>query len=170
MNKKESAEKLPGKKIIESLANQIEATRSLRLAMFADILIRYVEIILKTDDLSRLQGVALHNLVRQGGSLTPTELSKSMFRSKHSMTKIIDTLESKGLVVRNGSLNDRRSMLIQITADGVKRIKQDLKKEVWIEKAIDVLNESEKVILLNMLNRVHNNIADIIEGLESDLG
>ncbi len=168
MRRKESSEKRPSDKTIESLANQIEATQSLRFAMFADILIRYVEIILKKNDLSRLQGVALHNLVRKGGSLTPTELAKTMFRSKHSMTKIIDTLEDKGLVMRNGSQNDRRSVPVQITLDGVRRVKQDLKKEVLIEKATDVLSDMERETLVDMINRLYKSIADIIDGTESD--
>jgi DNA-binding MarR family transcriptional regulator len=167
---KESNSKRPSHNNIESLAKIIEANQSLHFVMFADILVRYVEITLKKNDLSRLQGVALHNLVRKGGSLTPTELAKAMCRSKHSMTKIIDTLEDKGLVTRNGSEHDRRSTPIQITLDGVRCVKQDIKEgDVWIKKAADVLSDAEKEIFVNMADRLYKSVTDIINGMESDV-
>jgi len=156
----------PGLKNIESVANQIRSTQSLHIVMFADLLIRYIEITLKRNDLSRLQSIALHNLVLNGGSLTPTELAKAMFRSKHSMTKIIDSLEERGLAVRNGNQKDRRSTHIQITLNGLKYVKQDIQKgDIWMQEATDTLSSTEKEFLAQISDQLFKKITEIINGM-----
>jgi DNA-binding MarR family transcriptional regulator len=85
------------------------------------------------------------------------------------MTKIIDTLEEKGLVNRNGSQEDRRSTPIQLTLEGANCVKQDIQQgDIWIRKATDVLNDTEKEMFVNMVDRVYKRISEIIDDMESN--
>ena len=91
---------------LEKTAKQIESLEFLNCIHFADTLIRYVEIVMKKDVVSRLQGQALRYLILSGNSMTPTRLARMMYRSKHSMTKIIDNLEKQELVTREHTGKD----------------------------------------------------------------
>src|SRR4030067_358884 len=98
--RKTVSRKQPGQDEIEKVADQIATTDFWRCVSFADTTNRYIEITMEKDNLSRLQAVAMWSLILKGGKSTPTQLARIMFRSKHSMTKIIDNLENEGLVGR----------------------------------------------------------------------
>ena len=91
----------------------------------------------------------------KGGILHPTELARLMWMSKHSMTKIIDSLEKDGLVVRQRIDEDRRAVLIKITSFGLDFIQQTLNShdELWIN-VIDSLNEKEQKELIELLQKM----------------
>jgi DNA-binding MarR family transcriptional regulator len=63
----------------------------------------------------------LHILIMNGGSMIATEISKQAWRSKYSVTRVIDTLEKNGYVTRTQSdhQGDRRKKLISITKKGL---------------------------------------------------
>ena len=155
---------IPERQTVESVSKQIQNAELLRPMQFADLIIRYINIALGKSDLSRLQGITLHNLVLSGGTTTPTELSKMMYRSKHGLTKIVDDLEKKGQVIRKHSLKDRRSINISITSNGIDSVKRDLDEgKVWLEKAMDCLNDDERTSFTNISERVYTNIKTIID-------
>jgi DNA-binding MarR family transcriptional regulator len=51
--------------------------------------------------------------------LSPSKLSEAAVRSTGGMTKIIDRLERRGLVMRVPDPGDRRSVLVRLTDEGV---------------------------------------------------
>ena len=59
----------------------------------ADMVFTYIDNELREAGLNRTQMAILNMLVLHGGTMTPTELSKRVLRSKHSTTKAIDGLE-----------------------------------------------------------------------------
>ena len=63
----------------------------------------------------------LHILIMNGGSMIATEISKQAWRSKYSVTRVIDTLEKNGCVTRiqSNHLGDRRKKMISITKKGL---------------------------------------------------
>lgn len=52
------------------------------------------------------------------------ELGEKTLITKGTMTGIIDRLEAKGLVRRTASLEDRRSMIVQLTDEGQAKFEQ----------------------------------------------
>jgi DNA-binding MarR family transcriptional regulator len=86
-----------------------------------DILDNYVTNELGEHAVSRTGQNILHILVMNGGSMIATEISKQAWRSKFSITKVIDTLEKNGYVIRDNpdSEGDRRKKMISITEKGL---------------------------------------------------
>ncbi|GIU33167.1 MarR family transcriptional regulator [Shewanella sp. MBTL60-007] len=56
--------------------------------------------------------------------LTPSELIESMMLTSGAMTNRLDKLEAKGLIVRAHSKEDRRSVTVELTKDGLVLIDQ----------------------------------------------
>ncbi len=75
----------------------------------------------RANKLDRGQYSVLAALRRAGAPyrLTPTDLSRTTFCTSGAMTKRIDRLERAGLVVRTPDQNDRRGVLVELTARGL---------------------------------------------------
>ena len=151
---------------IEKVANQIAATDFWSCVCFADTTNRYIEITMENDNLSRLQAVAMWSLILRGGVSTPTQLARMMFRSKHSMTKIIDSLEREGLVVRDYTNKDRRVTHIKITSDGLEYVWQNFTKgNERAQKVMECLDTAERKLLVDLTERMRQKMAVIIDSL-----
>lgn len=70
-------------------------------------------------------------------ALTPTSLSKAVLLTSGAMTNRIDRLERAGLVERVRSKVDRRSVLVQLTPAGLRRIDEAL--PAWFESAESIV-------------------------------
>lgn len=68
----------------------------------------------------------LDALVMHNGSMTSTNLSKSIFRTKHTVTRLVDRLKKDGLVKRNQVGGDRRLVKISITQEGIDFLKRTM--------------------------------------------
>ena len=108
--------------------------------------------------MSNRTGIAvLTQLTVKGGILHPTELARLMWMSKHSMTKIIDSLEKDGLVVRHRIDEDRRAVLIKITSFGLDFIQDTLNRhDVLWTNVIESLDEKEHKQLIELLQKMVN--------------
>jgi DNA-binding MarR family transcriptional regulator len=75
----------------------------------------------RANKLDRGQYSVLAALRRAGAPyrLTPTDLSRTTFCTSGAMTKRLDRLERAGLVVRTPDQNDRRGVLVELTARGL---------------------------------------------------
>jgi MarR family 2-MHQ and catechol resistance regulon transcriptional repressor len=154
----------PGSDDIKKVAEQIGELNFWLCVTFSDTIMRYLEITMKKDDISPLHLIALHCLVRTGGSLTPTHLSELMFRSKHSVTKIVDNLEKQGFIVRDFSSQDRRVTHIRVTASGLEYLKNNQKKgEKRAHQVMSCLNAAEEKRLVELADKLNNRMTDILE-------
>jgi DNA-binding MarR family transcriptional regulator len=88
------------------------------LIRFDDVVSRYMEIEFARFGSNPMRMIVLNALYSNGGSLSPTELSKFIFRTRHSITSMIDTLEKQNLVRRKPNPKDRRSIIVSMTAKG----------------------------------------------------
>ena len=84
----------------------------------ADAVSRYTETELFKAGISTTHYSVLVLLDNTPAPLTLTELSRWMFRSKNSMTTVIDHMERDGLVQRVRDTRDRRSIRIVATEAG----------------------------------------------------
>jgi len=75
-------------------------------------------------DLSRAEFVTMRVLRREPSPhvMTPSSLHETLVMSPGGMTKILKQLEAKGLVVRSGDSADKRRNLVQLTAEGRRKI------------------------------------------------
>lgn len=118
---------------IDSLAREIkEISQVVRfdslilLTYTAEAVNRYLEQWLKKFGQDQTRINILYLLTGNGGSLTPTQISKGVNRSKHAITRAIDILEKDALVRREPSTNDRRSLNVVITKQGIELVKKTL--------------------------------------------
>lgn len=68
--------------------------------------------------------------------LTPTELSDSILITTGGMTKVLINLESKGMIERVSSKEDKRSKLVRLTPAGKRLAEQSMKDVVIQDKEL----------------------------------
>jgi MarR family transcriptional repressor of emrRAB len=116
---------------LQSLADEIrEQAAQLRNLTFlsfiytAEVVNRYLDIEIARFPVGRTDFGVLHNLVLHGGTMTPTNLSNRVFRSKHAVTRVVDKLERLGFVKRDAIGADRRVRKVSITKEGLAFVKE----------------------------------------------
>lgn len=136
---------------IELVANAISKSHLLRIAGFADVVDRFIDIQLK-DKVNWLKTFALILLiVKGGGTLTPSELGRCMLRSADNTTKLVDALVQDGLVKRYRRSKDRRNVQIKVTPVGLSymtKILVDVEREGKLIESSMNPDELEKLEIL----------------------
>jgi DNA-binding MarR family transcriptional regulator len=90
-----------------------------------------------------------------GEPLTPSQISERMVISSATMTAMLDVLERRGWVRRIPNPDDRRSVLIQITADGRATADQVIPGLHAIERrTMSALTAKEQSQLVGLLAKV----------------
>ena len=91
----------------------------------------------------------------EGEQLSPGQLLAQTLVTSGTMTNRIDRLEERGLVRRKPDPNDARSVRVQLTAAGRRRVDAALTDLVARENSIlGSLDESERAALATLLRRV----------------
>ncbi|MCL6295086.1 MarR family winged helix-turn-helix transcriptional regulator [Jejuia spongiicola] len=83
---------------------------------------------------------AILNRLNENSNLTQKEVAKLTFKDNANITRMVDKLEKKGLVIRQSDSNDRRSWNLSITKKGIEI--RDLVEPL----AINILNNISKGI------------------------
>ena len=149
----------PKTKDLNTVSKKLKQRQYLYISSLVDIAGRFQESVLKVP----LRFTALSLLIRKGGSLTPTELARRMFRSKHSITNIIDSLEKEGYVERHRDSEDRRIVNIKITTEGLNHVKERVDNEnPIIGKLMSCLDEKETEQFLVYVNRLRKELINVM--------
>ena len=101
----------------------------------------------KTYDMKLGEFDVLATLRRSGKPyrLTPSELIGSMMLTSGAMTNRLDKLEAKGLISREHSTEDRRSVSVKLTKDGLVLIDEMMTEHVEMQKKlVKSLSASQK--------------------------
>jgi DNA-binding MarR family transcriptional regulator len=97
----------------------------------------------------------LASLYFNKNALSPTELYDATLFSSGGMTKVLKKLEDRNLIEKVPSLNDKRSMLINLTKEGEVLIIECMEGLVESkEELFSVLTQKEKKDLQNILAKV----------------
>src|SRR4030043_10550 len=135
----------------------------LSILMSFEVLARYLEIELKHSEASLIRFNIMSTLFKNGGEMTPSEIAESVFREKNSITAVINTLERQGVVRREPSTNDRRSVKVVITDKGWKEanrlspIAQEISREALScmdKKQVEDLVDNMRMLRENLLPRI----------------
>jgi len=135
----------------------------LSVLMSFEVLARYLEVELRRYDATLIRFNIMSTLFKNGGEMTPSEIAESVFREKNSITAVINTMERQGVVRREPSTNDRRSVKVVITDKGWKEanklnpIAQELSREVLScmdKKQIEVLVDTMRMLRESLLPRL----------------
>ncbi len=148
---------------------------SLTLALHIDRLMRRIHVDLhpkavKADDakVGPLGGMVLMT-IEENAPISLQELGKALARDKGQMTRVVQMLESKGLLVRTACPEDRRVWLIRLTDTGqalVAAFRSALAEVV--EEMLLCVSQEERTQLLNTLKKLLASPAETGPGPDAD--
>ena len=116
-----------------------------------------IEAIFQRHELDAGEFDVLASLRRAGPPcrLTPTELYRSLMISSGGVTDRLARLEAAGLVRRIPAQTDKRSLLVELTEAGRKRVEAALREDMALEKElISGLTEAEQQQLAKLLRKL----------------
>lgn len=162
------AEKSARPENIEKMRREILSMDLNRLIVFSDVMNRYFLLRAKGDARTWLRVYAVTFIITRGGKVTPTELAKILLRSKNSVSQLINGLEKNGLVRRYHTTEDRRSVYVEVTSDGLSFIKARLKIVKSLEEEIrSCLDEGELRIIVDLTRKLRLRLIEKLTGLKS---
>lgn len=100
--------------------------------------------------------------IAQNGSMTLAEIAAAIHLSPSTMVGIIDRLETKNLVIRERSKQDRRQVFIKITAEGKKVAKKA--PTPLQDKLVDKLNTLSE----NQQKNLVKGLEQLVEMLDAE--
>ena len=124
-----------------------------------EVLERYLEVELRQHEATLIKFNIMSTLFKNGGEMTPSEIAESVFREKNSITSVINTLEREGVVRREPSTDDRRSVKVIITDKGWKKanrlspIAQELSRE-----ALACIDKEQLEELVNNMRAIRESL------------
>ena len=125
----------------------------------ADAIRRSIDGLLKKKGVTLSQYNVIRSIRERGKKGAPIGiLGKEMLTHVPDMTRLIDRMEKKDFVKRFHSLEDRRSILIQLTPKGLKIANESEYELVELHKQnFDSLSKKEQEQLKHLLFRVRQN-------------
>lgn len=92
-------------------------------------------------------------------NMKQNELAELLFKDNPTLTRIIDLLCEKGLTVRNVHPTDRRSFVVNLTKEGIRKVEQLTPKVKSIRlKAWEGLSERDFNQFKKILDTIYNNL------------
>jgi len=157
--------------LLDSLADEIRAQAvDLRGELLLSILYttivfnRYLEIETAKRESTPTRFGILHNLVTHGGVMTPTNIGKRIFKSKHAVSRAVDVLEKDGLVRRQPISGDRRLRRITITRKGLDFVTANLAEmRITSSKIFSCLNTRQAEELRIILKQLREHLLELID-------
>ena len=131
----------------------------LSVLMSYEVLARYLEVELRQYDVTLIRFHIMSTLFTNGGEMTPSEIAESVFREKNSVTAVLNTLERQGVIRREPSSDDRRSVKVVITDKGWKEanrlnpIAQQLSRE-----ALSCIEKGQVEALVDIMRNVRESL------------
>jgi DNA-binding MarR family transcriptional regulator len=124
-----------------------------------EVLQRYLELELGRSGATPSQFHVMNTLFKNGGEMTPSNISKWVFRANNTISSVINTLERKGHVRKEPSKHDGRSFNVVITDEGWKKanqlspVAQEISREV-----LSCLDKEEIEALMAMMRKIRNSL------------
>jgi DNA-binding MarR family transcriptional regulator len=133
----------------------------------ADVLFDRIGRLLRPLGVSAAGGLVL-GLLRDRGPMSPSELGDRLIVTRATVTGLLDSLERPGFVRRNAHPSDRRSLVIEITPDGLE-VLQRLRTVVHRhEKAwLSSFSNDDLEAYIRLLQRIQEALADADAALEA---
>ena len=147
-------------------ANVLATEAVMNTMRTADLLFDQIGRLLRPLHVSAAGGLVL-GVLRDHGSMTPSELGERLIVTRATVTGLLDSLERRGFVRRSANPADRRSLVVDITPAGL-AVTQELRTIVHRqEKAwMAGLSEPELRSYLEQLHRIQDSVGPASEGAD----
>lgn len=94
--------------------------------------------------------------------LSPTTIAQRLIVTTATVTSLLDTLESRGLVVRHRDPHDRRKLLVSITDEARAAVDDFLPDVVALQTAVMVgVSETDRQRLVRTLSVIRDRMIDV---------
>jgi MarR family transcriptional regulator, transcriptional regulator for hemolysin len=122
-------------------------------------IIRFLSMNIKNFDITPEQWTVLKRLSENDG-INQKELAIKAEKDQPTVTRILDILERKELIIKKKNKDDRRSFILFITDKG-SAVKEELSpiiEEIWEEKILTGISEEDLEVYRNVLVKMNENI------------
>ncbi len=98
-------------------------------------------------------------IVSENPKLSQRDMADKSFRDPASITRTLDILEKKGLVSRVGLPNDRRAYNIDLTEQGTRFVKENMKTiHAHRQKSIEGISKDDLYTFSRILKKIRENM------------
>jgi len=148
---------------INALNTDLSMSNLTSFSLTADVINRYLDAkLVEFAPISRTGYHILRILTTNGGSMNQTKLSKIVYRTKHTITSSVDSLEKHGWVKRESVRGDRRVNNVTITIKGLDLIKNSTEERVEVAfVAMSCLGEREQRQLRLIIPKLRKHIMNL---------
>lgn len=130
-----------------------------QLIVTSDLVYKNAEVKLGDTGITPRQHSVLMTLISAEHQLTLTELSRRLFRTKNSLTTVIDHMERDGLVKRLPVPGDRRAIYIMVSEKGQALVKDSMQQSrELVYRTMSCLEPAELDSLNALLRKIRRNI------------
>jgi MarR family 2-MHQ and catechol resistance regulon transcriptional repressor len=141
-------------------ANVLATEAVMNTMRTADLLFDRIGRLLRPLGVSAAGGLVL-GLLRDHGRMSPSELGERLIVTRATVTGLIDSLERRGLVRRTANPVDRRSILVEITPEGLEVVQTvrtliHRNERTWMS----VLSDDELRDYIGLLHRIQDSPDD----------
>ena len=111
---------------------------------------------LRRSDISMIKAAVLFFVKNLEGPVTPAQISRVLFREPHTISGLLDRMESQGLVRRVHDLQRKNLVRIEMTEKGEEFYHLSRQKRVTISKIMSCLGQEERDNLTSSLTKLRN--------------
>ena len=124
----------------------------------ADMVFDRIGRLLRPLGVSAAGGLVL-GILRDHGTMSPSELGERLIVTRATVTGLLDSLERRGFVSRSANPTDRRGLLVEITPAGL-AVVQELRTIVHRNEKdwMSVLSDSELRTYVDLLHRIQDRL------------
>ena len=145
-------------------ANVVATEAVMNTIRTADMVFDQIGRLLRPLNVSAAGGLVL-GILRDHGSMSPSELSDRLIVTRATVTGLVDSLEQRGFVHRSANPADRRSLVVEITPAGLDVVQKVRTIVHRHEKAwLSVLSDPELRSYIDLLHRIQDSLGSMSEG------
>ena len=145
-------------------ANVLATEAVMNTLRTADVFFDLIGRLLRPLNVSAAGGLVL-GILRDHGSMSPSELGERLIVTRAAVTGLLDSLEQRGFVRRSANPTDRRSLVVQITPAGL-TVLQELRtivhhhEQAWLKG----FSDEDLRRYIEQLHRIQDSLASVSEG------
>jgi len=121
-----------------------------------DAIARARENELREADISMIKAAVLFFVKSIDGPATPAKISRYLFREPHTISGLLDRMESQGLVRRVRDLQRKNLVRVEVTEKGEDLYHKSREKRKIISKIMSTLTREERTELRASLTKIRN--------------
>ncbi len=150
---------MPGDFYQQTPEGDVHATEAvMNTIRTADLIFDRIGRLLRPLHVSAAGGLVL-GILRDRGRMSPSELGEHLLVTRATVTGVVDSLERRGFVRRSANPADRRSLLVEITPDGLAVLRElrtliHGQERTWMA----ALSEEELQTYIDLLHRIQDSV------------